>query len=302
MHAQFLSLITIPEQKHLHDVLLGWREDWINFLRHAPAILLIVLVAMVILRIVRALIRRISRLSPGKLTTGLREQQIRTLASVLNSVVTVVVVFVTILLVLQKIDINIGPLLASAGVAGLAIGFGAQTLVHDYINGFFVLLEDQYNLGDTVRLAGLKGTVEHLTLRRTVLRDDDGTVHMIPNSQITVVSNMTRDWAQLSLKITVAYEEASEKIMNLLQQVGADVRHNPPFEEDVLDVQVPGIDRVGNGETEYLVLVKTRPNKQYAVSREFRRRIKECFEKNNVKPGPPGRVYVTESSAERKPQ
>jgi small conductance mechanosensitive channel len=191
--------------------------------------------------------------------------------------------------------------LASAGVAGLAIGFGAQTLVHDYINGFFVLLEDQYNLGDTVRLAGLKGTVEHMTLRRTVLRDDDGTVHMIPNSQITVVSNMTRDWAQLSLKITVAYEEASDKIINLLQQVGAEVRHDPKFEEDVVEVQVPGIDRVGNGEAEYLVLVKTRPNKQYPVSREFRRRIKECFEKNNVKPGPPGRVYVTDSSAQRKP-
>jgi small conductance mechanosensitive channel len=123
---------------------------------------------------------------------------------------------------------------------------------------------------------------------------------MVPNSQITVVSNMTRDWAQLSLKITVAYEEPSDKIMNLLQQVGADVRHDPHFEEEVVDVQVPGIDRVGNGETEYLVLVKTRPNKQYGVSREFRRRIKECFEKNNVKPGPPGRVYVTDSSAERK--
>ena len=301
MFAELISIVAVPEQQHLHDVLLDWRQDWINFLRHAPAILLIILVAFVVLRIARALIHRVSKLSASKLTTGLRDQQIRTLASVLNSVVTVVVVFVTILLVLQKIDINIGPLLASAGVAGLAIGFGAQTLVHDYINGFFVLLEDQYNLGDTVRLAGLKGTVEHLTLRRTVLRDDDGTVHMIPNSQITVVSNMTRDWAQLSLKIAVAYEEPSEKIIHLLQQVGTDVRHDPTFEEDVVDVQVPGIDRVGNGEAEYLVLVKTRPNKQYSVSREFRRRIKDCFEKNNVKPGPPGRVYVTDSSAERKP-
>ncbi len=300
MFSALLSLAVVPEQKHMRDVLLDWREDWINFLRHAPAILLIILVAFVVLRIVRALIRRISKLSAGKLPTGLRDQQIRTLASVLNSVITVVVVFVTILLVLQKIDINVGPLLASAGVAGLAIGFGAQTLVHDYINGFFVLLEDQYNLGDTVRLAGLKGTVEHMTLRRTVLRDDDGTVHTIPNSQITVVSNMTRDWAQLSLKITVAYEEPSDKIINLLQQVGADVRHDPKFDEDVVDVQVPGIDSVSNGEAEYLILVKTRPNKQYGISREFRRRIKQCFEKNNVKPGPPGRVYVTDSSAERK--
>ncbi len=296
-----LISIVVPEQKHLHDVLLDWREDWLNFVRHLPAIVLIVVVAFVALRIVRALIRRISKLSTDRLATGLREQQIRTLASVLNSVVTVVIIFVTILLVLQKIDVNIGPLLASAGVAGLAIGFGAQTLVHDYINGFFVLLEDQYNLGDTVRLAGFKGTVEHMTLRRTVLRDDDGTVHVIPNSQITVVSNMTRNWAQLSLKVVVAYEEPSDRVMNLLQQVGEDVRQEPQFAEDILDVQVAGIDRVGNGETEYLVLVKTRPNKQWGISREFRKRIKECFEKNNVKPGPPGRVYVTEGSAEHKP-
>jgi moderate conductance mechanosensitive channel len=300
MLSALANIVFAPEQKHLRDVLLDWREDWLNFIRHVPAILVIIVVALIVLRIIRALIRRVSKLSTSRLTPGLRDQQIRTLATVLNSVVTVVVVFVAILLILQKIDINIGPLLASAGVAGLAIGFGAQTLVRDYINGFFVLLEDQYNLGDTVRLAGLKGTVEHMTLRRTVLRDDDGTVHMVPNSQINVVSNMTRDWAQLSLKVTVAYEEASEKIMKLLEQVGAEVRHDAKFEDDVVDVQVPGIDRVGNGETEFLVLVKTRPNKQYGISREFRRRIKECFEKNNVKPGPPGRLYVTESSAERK--
>lgn len=301
MRPGFFSVIGVPEERHLHDVLLDWRGDWMTFVRHVPAILLTILVAFVVLRILRALINRIASLSSGKISTGLREQQVRTLASVLNSVLTVVVAFVAILEVLSALDIKIEPLLASAGIAGLAVGFGAQTLVKDYINGFFVLLEDQYNLGDTVRLAGLKGIVETMTLRRTVLRDDDGTVHIIPNSQITVVSNMTRDWAQLSLKVTVAYAEPSDKIMSLLQQVGTAMRHDPKFEDDIVDVQVPGIDRVGNGETEYLVLVKTRPNKQYAVSREFRRRIKECFEKNNVKPGPPGRVYVTESSAEPKP-
>jgi len=152
-----------------------------------------------------------------------------------------------------------------------------------------------------VRLSGLKGTVENMTLRRTVLRDDDGTVHIIPNSQITVVSNMTRDWAQSSLRVIVAYQEPSDKIMRLLDEVGDDVRHDSMFEEDIFDVRVAGIDRVGNGETEYLVLVKTRPNKQYGVSRELRRRIKERFERNSVKPGSPGQAYVAESDPERKP-
>lgn len=302
MFSAFLKITAVPtEEKHLHDVLLDWRSDWMSFVRHVPAIVLTIIVAYVVLRLLRVVITRAAAgLSSERIATGLREQQVQTLASVLNSVLTVVVAFVAILEILGSLDIKIEPLLASAGIAGLAVGFGAQTLVKDYINGFFVLLEDQYNLGDTVRLAGLKGIVETMTLRRTVLRDDDGTVHIIPNSQITVVSNMTRDWAQLSLKITVAYEESSDKIIGLLQQVGSDIRHDPKFQDDVVDVQVPGIDRVGNGETEYLVLVKTRPNKQYGVSREFRRRIKELFEKNNVKPGPPGRVYVTDSSAERK--
>src|SRR5215471_6143806 len=286
MHSAFLRMIQVPEQKHSHEVLLGWREDWMTFVRHVPAILLTIIVAIVVLRIVRALINRVASLSTGKITTGLRAEQVRTLASVLNSILTVLVASVALLQILESLEIRIAPLLASAGIAGLAVGFGAQTLVKDYINGFFVLLEDQYNLGDTVRLSGLKGRVENMTLRCTVLRDDDGTVHIVPNSQITVVSNMTRDWAQMSLKVTVAYEEPSEKIMRLLAQVGDDIRHDAAFAEDIVDLQVPGIDRVGNGETEYLVLVKTQPNKQFGVSRELRRRIKECFEANNVKLGP----------------
>ena len=146
-----------------------------------------------------------------------------------------------------------------------------------------------------MRVAGVKGTVEGLSLRRTTLRDDDGTVHMVPNSQITIVSNMTRDWAQLTLKVTVAYSEPSERIIALLKQVGEELRNDPAFADDIVgEIQVPGIDRVGNGEAEYLMLVKTRPNKQYAVSRELRRRIKDCFQKNNIQTAGPGRVYVVD--------
>ncbi len=144
-----------------------------------------------------------------------------------------------------------------------------------------------------MRIAGVKGVVEEMSLRRTVLRDDDGTLHIVPNSQITIVSNLTRDWSQLILKVTTAYDEPSDRVIALLQQVGDEVRHDPAFAEDMVsDVQVPGIDRVGNGEAEYLLLVKTRPNKQYGVSRELRRRIKDVFQKNNIHAAGPGRVYV----------
>ena len=191
-------------------------------------------------------------------------------------------------------------MLASAGIAGLAIGFGAQTLVHDFINGFFILLENQYDLGDVVRIAGVKGTVERMSLRNTVLRDEDGTIHIVPNSSIQIVSNTTRDWSQMALRVVVAYDEPSEKIVRLLTEAGDELRRDPAFANDIVsDIQVPGIDRVGNGEAEYLVLIKTRPTKQFPVSRELRGRIKECFEKNKVRHAGPGRIYVTDSGTEK---
>src|SRR5690349_9243681 len=289
-----LNFLLLAPQERLRNLLSGWRDDSSNFLRHdVPKILLIIVGCIVLIRILRAGIRGMLSLKAGRLAPGLRSQQIQTLAAVINSIGTFIILFVATLQILPYLGLNLGPLLASAGIAGLAIGFGAQTLVHDFINGFFVLLEDQYSIGDTIRVAGVKGAVEDMTLRRTVLRDDDGTVHIIPNSQITIVSNMTRDWAQIAMKIVVAYSEPSDKVVNLLQQVGNDIRHDPAFTDDIVaDVQVPGIDRIGNGEAEYLLLVKTKPNKQYAVSRELRRRIKECFEKNNVQTAQPGRVYV----------
>ncbi|HEY7099590.1 MAG TPA: mechanosensitive ion channel family protein [Terriglobales bacterium] len=278
----------------LHD----WGEDAKNFLRHdALRIFAVVVGALILIRVTRIITRGITSERTRKLAPGLRTQQVHTLASVSNSIISFVILFVAGLQALAILGFNLGPLLASAGIAGLAIGFGAQTLVKDFINGFFVLLDDQYNIGDKVQIAGLKGTVEDMTLRRTVLRDDDGTLHIIPNSQVVTVSNMTRDWAQLTLKVTVAYSEPTEKIVKILQELGDGMRHDPEFQNDIVaDVQVPGIDRVGNGEAEYLMLVKTRPNQQYGVSRELRRRIKESFEKNDVKTGPPGRIFVAEQS------
>ena len=284
----------LPEASNLPELLRDWREDTMTFLRHdVPKIVLVIVGALILIRILRVITRGMTSVRTRNLAPGMRAQQINTLAGVINSIGTFVILFVATLEILKYVGLDLAPLLASAGIAGLAIGFGAQTLVKDFINGFFVLLEDQYNIGDKVQLGGVKGTVEEMTLRRTVLRDDDGTVHVIPNSQVQIVSNMTRDWAQLTLKVSVAYSESTDKVVRVLQQVGNDVRHDPVYADDIVaDIQVPGIDRVGNGEAEYLVIIKTRPNKQYPVSREMRRRIKEAFEKNAIKAGAPGRVYV----------
>jgi small conductance mechanosensitive channel len=189
-----------------------------------------------------------------------------------------------------------GPLLASAGIAGVAIGFGAQTLVRDFINGFFILVENQYDIGDVVKIAGVSGKVESMTLRRTVLRDADGTVHSVPSSQIAVVSNLTRDWTQLSMTISVAYNVDSDKVIKLLQEVGEELASDPDYSNRIVaKPEVPGIEKVGGNEIEYLMLVKTKPGAQDAVRRELRRRIKSCFEKNKIEPGNPNRVYVMDT-------
>ena len=279
-----------------------WSEDTVLFLRHdAPKIVGILIVTFVLMWLLKALSNRLVAFSKRQaLPTGIRAQQIRTLADVFYSVGLFVLLFMALMQMLQVVGIDIKPLLASAGIAGLAIGFGAQTLVKDVINGFFLLVENQFDLGDVVKVSGVQGTVESLTMRRTVLRDADGTVHTIPNSAITIVSNLTRDWTQLAMHISVAYREDSEKIVRLLKEVGQQMRNDLEFAEAIVaDPEVPGIEKISGEEVDYLMLVKTLPGKQHTVSRELRRRIKECFQKQGVEPGNPSRVYVVDSGVRK---
>jgi small-conductance mechanosensitive channel len=272
-----------------------WRVDALDFLRQdVPKILFIVIVTLVLIELLRLVTRRLRLFGESKaLPTGMRAQQLKTLSAVLYSAGLFVLVFIALLQIMSVLGINVGPLLASAGIAGLAIGFGAQTLVRDVINGFFILMENQYEVGDVIRVGGITGTVENMTLRKTLVRDDQGALSTIPNSEIKIVSNLTRDWAQVALHVAVSYDENSDRVIALLQQVGLELRNDPQWSAELVgDPQVPGIEKVNGAEVDYLVLVKTRPGAQYAITRELRRRIKECFEKNNIKPGGPGRMYI----------
>ncbi len=276
-----------------------WSEDGFEFVRRdLPKIAGILLLAIVLITILRVVTRRLGEYSRrNTLPGGVRAQQLRTLSGVLYSVGVFVIVFLAALQILPVVGINIGPLLASAGIAGLAIGFGAQTLVKDVITGFFILIENQYDIGDTIKVADRTGVVEAMSLRSTVLRDSDGSLHTIPNSAITVVTNFTRDWTQIAMKVSVSYSEPSDKVIALLKDIGNELRENPQFKEAIVaQPEVPGIERVSGEEVEYLLLVKTEPGEQHAVSRELRRRIKECFEKNGIRPGGPSRVYVAETA------
>ena len=283
----------------LQAILQDWRGDWYNFFRHSfPKIVVVLVGAIILIWLLKLVTSRLVRFAGRKdLPVPIdvhHAHQLRTLAGVVYSVGLAVIAFFAAMQVLPLLGIDMKPLLASAGIAGLAIGFGAQTLVHDVINGFFILIEDQYHLGDVVRISGVAGVVEEMTLRRTVLRGDDGALHSIPNSQITIVSNLTRDWAQVQLHVAAAYGENSDRITQLLQEIADEVRKDPGFADSIVaDPQVPGIERVSAGEVDYLLLVKTKPGAQYAVSRELRRRIKQRFEENHVQAAP-ARMYVVD--------
>jgi small conductance mechanosensitive channel len=298
-----MTISTIVAQASQHtwfQVLNNWSDDTFEFVRRdVPKIVGVLIVAFILSHFLKVLKKHLIELSKrDAVQTSLRATQLRTLASVFHSIGLVVIFFVAGMQILPVLGINIGPLLASAGIAGLAIGFGAQTLVRDFINGFFILIENQFDIGDVIKLGAVQGTVEKLTLRRTVLRDADGTLHTIPNGQITIVSNLTRDWTQLALHISVGYNENSDRVVELLKEVAGGLRHDPALTDSIVaDPVVPGIEKVSAEEVDYLMLVKTKPGEQYAVSRELRRRIKECFDKNGIQPGGQHRFYVVGDTA-----
>jgi small-conductance mechanosensitive channel len=289
--------VAVPETLDPQELMRDWRQDTLQFLhRDLPKIVFVLVAAFVLIRVLRAVTHRMSSLKASNRYSDMQTRQVKTLAGVINDVGAFAIVGVAAMEILSQLGFNLGPLLASAGIAGLAIGFGAQTLVKDVINGFFILLENQYDIGDTVSAAGVKGRVEDMSLRRTVLRDPDGTVHTIPNGEIKLVSNQTRDWSQVSLRATTAYKENSDRVIGLLRQVGDTMAADELFAPDfVLNPRVLGIERVANGEVDYLLEARTRPGRQYDISRELRRRIKESFEQNGVQPGLPGRVFVVEA-------
>ncbi len=280
-----------------HNYLVAWTRD------RAPKLLVILVLAFILVRLLGLITRKIVALSEKTSAhRAVRSQQVRTVIGVVRSVGVFLIVFVAGMTLLKDVFlINIEPLLASAGIAGLAIGFGAQTMVKDVINGFFILVEDQFEVGDTIRAAGVSGTVEEITMRRTILRDGDGTLHIVPNGSIQIVSNTTRDWSQVTLHVAADYSENSDRVVEVLTEVAKEIYNDPAFKDDVVaEPQVPGIERVRGNEVDYLMLVKVRPGKQFSVARELRRRIKVCFEKNNIKAGSPALVYTGQLPGEGK--
>jgi moderate conductance mechanosensitive channel len=246
----------------------------------------VILLGIVAYRLIKILISRLLRIQIDEndpLVRRVREQRALTVASLLRNVALITTVIVVALTVLDIVLDDIGPILASFGILGLAFSFGAQTLVKDVISGTFMLMEGQFAIGDVVRVADVSGMVEKITLRTTVLRDHEGVVHIIPNGSITRVSNMTKSWSRAVLDIGVAYRENVDRVITVLRDLLAEFEKDTEWGPLLLEPpEVPGIERLADSGVVLRVIAKTLPLKQWEVSRELRRRIKMRFDREGI--------------------
>jgi len=258
----------------------------------------IVVGAYVLLRIINLAVVQMERLVEDSDDAILSEAEKRakTLGKIINSLGYVLVIGVSLMMILSEFGINIMPIITGAGIAGLAIGFGAQNLVRDIISGFFLILEDQIRVGDVVNINGTGGSVEDIKLRTTILRDLKGTVHIFPNGEIRQVSNMTKEFSYFVINVGVAYKENVDEVMDTLKSIGEELKSDPDFGPVILaPMEVLGVDDFGDSQVTIKARIKTIPLKQWMVGRELRRRIKNTFDSKGIEiPFPHLSVFIGE--------
>ncbi len=281
------------EDRFLGKVLDEWIADSQEFVHtKLPKLIVIALIAFVLSRLLHLVTFHMARLAEQRTGHTARLAEVKTMSGVISATGLAVIGLIAGFMSLDVIGFNLAPLLASAGIAGIAIGLAAQTIVKDVLNGFLILVEGQYSVGDTVRLAGVSGVVEALTLRRTTVRDGDGTLYIVPNSQITTVANLSADYSVATVNVSVDFSAHPDEVTKLLQQVAMDVRSSAEFRDVFIDdPQVPGLDSVKGSQMIFPVLFKTRANQQYAAVREFQRRVRLALEEHHLLPGDPNRVF-----------
>ena len=270
---------------NLRSLSLSELLDWIRL--HGLAIVVIVLVACAILwlanrlhgRLVQLLARGDQRGTPAE-----NENRSRTLVGVLHNSLRTVVIAVALIMVLEEIGVKIGPLLGGVAIVGLAVAVGAQSLIKDYFTGFLVLLEQQYMIGDVVKISGITGQVEKITLRVTVLRDLEGAAHFIPHGQITLVSNLTHGWSQAVFDLHIPNIEDLDRVRDAFTELARDLRSDPTFGPMILDdPRMLGVDALGDSTFTVKFALRTLPLKRWEVKRELLRRIKDRFQELQIK-------------------
>ncbi len=272
---------SVPEKKVAPP-----RDTW-DMILIAIRVAVILTAVCTILWLANRLHARLVRLlagSPQRGTALEQENRARTLVGVLHNALRTIVIALGVIMAMDAIGIPVAPLLGGVAVVGLAVAFGAQSLIKDYFTGFLVLLEQQYMIGDVVKVSGITGQVEKITLRVTVLRDLEGAVHFIPHGQINVVSNLTHGWSQAVFDLNVTSSEHVERVRDTFFELARDLRADPTFAPMILnDAEMLGIDSLADATFTVKFLLRTLPLKRWEVKRELLRRIKDRFQELNVK-------------------
>jgi len=274
--------------KNWYDLIIPW------LLSHGIKILIVAIAAFLLDKILAKIIIKTVRVAVKADSTSSEESEIKredTLIRIFNVTLHIVIIVLATLMILQEAGLKIGPMLAGAGIAGLALGFGGQYLVRDVITGLFLILENQYRIGDVINIDGTGGMVQDISLRKTTLRDLDGTVHHIPHGSITKVSNLSKDWARVNLDMGIAYNTNLEHLIEVIDRTGNELAEDPVFKDSI--ITPPKFLRV-NEFADSAIIVKilgeTKPLKQWEITGEFRKRLKIAFDKEGIEIPFPQRV------------
>lgn len=257
--------------------------DWDDGLAIA-VIVLVLIVASVIFRAIFPRVARAAILRGASTADEEMDKRADTIIHVVERSAGVAVLLIGIITILNELGVDITAIVTGLGITGLALALGAQTLVRDAINGIFLLAEDQYRTGDVVRIADVTGTVESISLRRTIIRDEDGVVHSVPNGSINVVSNYTRDFARVNVTVQVAYGEDLSRVTEVIARVGKELAADSAYENVIIDPPVPGrVESVGDAGITIAVIARARPSARWDVAAELRRRLAEAFVREGVR-------------------
>jgi small-conductance mechanosensitive channel len=279
----------------MKNLIAAWSEPVLRWLlTRGSRVLFVIVLAYVLNGVLRRFIRkavRVAVVADGFLTKEAERKREDTLIEIFTTSLRVVVVTLAALMVLQELGVKIGPILAGAGIVGLAVGFGGQYLIRDIIAGMFIILENQYRIGDVVDLSGTSGLVEDITLRMTTLRDLDGTVHHVPHGEVKTVSNLSKSFARVNLDVGVAYGTDIERVIQVVNRIGMEMAADPQWREAITaPPQFLRVNELGDSAVVVKILGETQPLKQWDVTGELRKRILAAFRKEGIEIPFPQRV------------
>jgi len=271
-----------------------WEKVVPWLLSHGIKIVVIAVVAWITYIVLSRIVRRAVKISVVRDQGMTEEAEIKrenTLIRIFNGAIRIILILIALLMILQEVGIEIGPILAGAGVVGLAVGFGAQYLIRDIITGLFIILENQYRIGDVINIGSEGGVVEDISLRMTTLRDLNGTVHHIPHGEVTRVSNLTKSWSRVNINIGVSYNANIEKVIDVINRTGEKLAEDPQFKDSIISPpKFLRVDEFADSSVVVKILGETKPSKQWEVAGEFRKRIKAEFDREGIEIPFPQRV------------